>query len=315
MDDLVKRICCPICFSKNTLKINQIDINNDVKLELFVLRTYNNELLNYLKKKNYEYKILMCKECNTYYQESLMPESMTHLFYNKGRSTFKSFSKALESSSKYTRNLTNAKNYKKKTLSEILNLLKSHKKKLGKTIRAIEFGSGWGFFALALKQNNIDVESIEMSEIRRNFQEEILGLKVFNSLDKLKKKKYDIITSFQVIEHLNYPIQMLENLYGKLSEGGVMRIEVPTTLGIKKNIDKDFYRFVGKSSLQPLEHLQAFTNDTFKKIAEKLDCKYIFQPIPTNIYNRIKQKNFRSIFNKKESIGRVTFVKRSRTFN
>ena len=46
MDDLVKRICCPICFSKNTLKINQIDINNDVKLELFVLRTYNNELLN-----------------------------------------------------------------------------------------------------------------------------------------------------------------------------------------------------------------------------------------------------------------------------
>ena len=51
MDDLVKRICCPICFSKNTLKINQIDINNDVKLELFVLRTYNNELLNYLKKK------------------------------------------------------------------------------------------------------------------------------------------------------------------------------------------------------------------------------------------------------------------------
>ena len=27
-----------------------------------------------------------------------------------------------------------------------------------------------------------------MSEIRRNFQEEILGLKVFNSLDKLKKE-------------------------------------------------------------------------------------------------------------------------------
>ena len=84
----------------------------------------------------------------------------------------------------------------------------------------------------------------------------------------MNKKKYDFITSFQVIEHLNYPIQILENLYNKLHDGGVLRIEVPTTLGIK-NLDKDFHKFIGKS-LTNLEHLQAFTIDTFKKFRKSL---------------------------------------------
>mgnify|MGYP001377786729 CR=1 FL=1 len=308
MDDLIVRDCCPICSSREKIFVNECNIHKNKKLKLFFKNTYNIELLNYLENHNYVYRIFKCKKCTTYYQESFLPESLGKLFYNSGRSPLNSLSKSLEICLINSKNLNKITNYKKKTLSEIRSILNKYNKEV-KQLSAMDFGSGWGLFALALKQNNINVKSVEMSEIRAIFQSDILGLDVSRSLEDLKNKKYDIVTSFQVIEHLNYPMLMIRSLYEKLNSKGIMRIEVPNTLGINKEINRNFNSFIGKSSLQPLEHLQAFSNSTFKKIAENLNCRLIFQPIPTKIFYRIKKGKLKSSFNKVESNGRVSFVK------
>ena len=80
-------------------------------------------------------------------------------------------------------------------------------------------------------------------------------------------------------------------------------------MGINKEINRNFNSFIGKSSLQPLEHLQAFSNNTFKKIAEYLNCDHIYQPIPTKLFYRIKKGKLKSSFSKLESNGRVSFIK------
>ena len=46
-----------------------------------------------------------------------------------------------------------------------------------------------------------------------------------------------------------------------------------------------------------------------KKIAEDLNCKLIYQPLPTKIFYRIKKGKLKTSFNKIESNGRVSFIK------
>ena len=308
MDNLISRDCCPICSSKEKIFVNERNIKKDKKLNLFFLNTYNQELLNYLVEQNYVYRIFKCTKCSTYYQESFLPNSLGKDFYNSGRVPLNSFSKALEISLIKCKNLNEIKNYKKKTIAEMITLLNKNNKESRKLV-AMDFGSGWGFFALALKQNNIKVKSVEMSEIRSIFQRDILGLDVSRSLEEVINKKFDLISSFQVIEHLSYPMIIIRSLFAKLNSKGIIRIEVPNTLGINKEINRNFDSFIGKSSLQPLEHLQAFSNNTFKKIAEDLNCKLIYQPFPTKIFYRIKKGKLKTSFNKIESNGRVSFIK------
>ena len=117
MDNLIVRDCCPICSSRENFFVNERNIHKDSKLNLFFIKTYNQELLDYLKQQNYVYRIYNCKECNTFYQESFLPNSLGKLFYNSGRAPFKSFSKALEICLMNSKNLNTIANYKKKTIA------------------------------------------------------------------------------------------------------------------------------------------------------------------------------------------------------
>ena len=92
----------------------------------------------------------------------------------------------------------------------------------------LDFGCGTGNFLNIAKAYAKEVTGIELEKDLQPFFEKN-NLNVFTSLDDAKKinKKWDVITSFHVVEHLHDPRNILEQLSCLLSDDGKLIIEVP----------------------------------------------------------------------------------------
>lgn len=112
----------------------------------------------------------------------------------------------------------------------------------------LDFGCGCGGFLLKAKDLAASVEGLELEERLQPFFNES-GIKVWTQLDELiaSGKKFDLITSFHVFEHLVDPKDMLNKLTALLSEKGELIIEVPS----------------GDDALLTLYKCEAFTNFTY----------------------------------------------------
>jgi len=96
--------------------------------------------------------------------------------------------------------------------------------------RVLDFGSGSGEFLAACKAENCEVTGIEPGESYARYAEETYGVKVFSSpweQTDLGPRKFDLITSFHVFEHLRDPRAALNWLCTHLADDGVVALSVP----------------------------------------------------------------------------------------
>ncbi len=87
----------------------------------------------------------------------------------------------------------------------------------------LEFGCGNGGFLKKIKKEAASVTGIELE---RRCSEEInsAGIKCVDNINRLNDK-YDIVVSFNVIEHLTEPRKYLDQIYDCLTDGGVFICE------------------------------------------------------------------------------------------
>ena len=94
----------------------------------------------------------------------------------------------------------------------------------------LDFGCGSGSFLNLAKSCAKEVDGIELEKASQPFFKEN-NLNVFLNIDAAKdaNKKWDVITSFHVVEHLSDPIDILAELGCLLSDEGKIVIEVPNS--------------------------------------------------------------------------------------
>lgn len=80
-------------------------------------------------------------------------------------------------------------------------------------------------------------------------------------------KKYDVIILNEVIEHIEYPLEVLENLRKMLKEEGFILIQTGLTDKIE-DINKWWYT-------RDITHISFFSLNTFSYIAQKLNLNLI----------------------------------------
>ena len=148
---------------------------------------------------------------------------------------------------------------------------------IGKDI--VDFGSGYGGFLIQAKPFAKSVLGIELeSQVKPVYESH--GIPLASSLKEVLSKpltggggKYDLLTAFHVIEHLQDPITILKQLASLLKENGKMIIEVPNAndalLSIYKN--KAFSEFTYWSP-----HLYLYNPHTLRKLGEKAGLKVDF---------------------------------------
>jgi 2-polyprenyl-3-methyl-5-hydroxy-6-metoxy-1,4-benzoquinol methylase len=156
--------------------------------------------------------------------------------------------------------------------------------------RLLDFGCGTGGFLLKVQDLAATVHGIEL-ETRLNSHYKSRDLTIFKNLSDIqsdiRRKGYDIITMFHVLEHIPDPKSILVELSEILADGGQIIVEVPNAddalLTLYKN--KPFSNFTYWSC-----HLFLFTAKTLKILFSQVNLKvnYIKQiqryPLANHLY-------------------------------
>jgi 2-polyprenyl-3-methyl-5-hydroxy-6-metoxy-1,4-benzoquinol methylase len=109
--------------------------------------------------------------------------------------------------------------------------------RMPKTGRLLDVGCGFGFFMERMWRAGWSVEGIEVSATGRCYARQRWGFDIHpQPLEELAlaKHRYDVVTLFYVIEHVDDPIRVLKTVNSILKPGGLVLLRWPHTTPIVK---------------------------------------------------------------------------------
>jgi 2-polyprenyl-3-methyl-5-hydroxy-6-metoxy-1,4-benzoquinol methylase len=117
----------------------------------------------------------------------------------------------------------------RRNAQQALAKIERHMKKEGDS-RILDFGSGFGFFLAEAKEKGWDAYGIEPLPATAVYARATFGLKIITDTlheNTFPNEYFDVITSFQVFEHIPHPNDSLNFLGKMLKRGGILLIEIP----------------------------------------------------------------------------------------
>lgn len=229
---------------------------------------------NYLKKKNWEISELKlltimlqhnnCIICHSSNLKNLQDYEKAHLC--KCQSCGCVFSKKIPSSEelesyymRYGRN-----DYLSPVTIKRYHELLDKFERFRKTNKILDVGCGVGYFLEEAKKRGWEVYGTEITdEAIRICSEKGIRIEKKGVLDSKNYEQgmFDVITSFEVIEHINNPQTELVNFRTVLREGGLVYITTPNFNSLLRYRLKAKYNIIAYP-----EHLSYYTPKTLKKI-------------------------------------------------
>ncbi|MBA3663506.1 MAG: class I SAM-dependent methyltransferase [Bacteroidetes bacterium] len=144
---------------------------------------------------------------------------------------------------------------------------------IGKKDFVLEVGAGTGFFLNELKKRNINSVGLELNgkaiedarKIKISLQKELVQQHA-----EFNPNKYDVVCSFQVLEHISQPFGFIEAQIKCLKPNGKLIIGVPNNNSYMK--DNKMYN---KVLNMPPHHMGLWTYDSLKSLENIFDIKLI----------------------------------------
>jgi 2-polyprenyl-3-methyl-5-hydroxy-6-metoxy-1,4-benzoquinol methylase len=141
-------------------------------------------------------------------------------------------------------------------------------KRLTQGERLLDVGCATGFFMEAAADQGFDVRGLEFSTVaiglaRPDIRERIVCGDV-NTLLSREPEKFDVVTAFDIIEHVQNPAKFIEEIGQILRPGGVLAISSPDT--------GHFLRYLMGSKwpmLQPMQHTVLFSRRGIAALLER----------------------------------------------
>jgi len=134
--------------------------------------------------------------------------------------------------------------------------------------RALDIGSGYGYFRHALALAGWEHDGLEISKHARQIAKKLYNYDTFDiSLNEYAHittddRRFDLITLWDVIEHIADPISFLQDAVKYLRTGGVLAIKTPNINCPEADIFGTHYHSLKR------EHLIYFTDKSLKTITE-----------------------------------------------
>lgn len=141
---------------------------------------------------------------------------------------------------------------------------------LTKKTKLLEVGCSAGMFLYHAKKRVKEVVGIDFDLASAKYAAKKCGCRVYTTeiqATPLKKKYFDVICSFQTLEHVDDPEQFIRELSEYLAPGGVLAIEVPNLYDVLVYVynlphhQKFFYHAA---------HLWYFTQKSMEKLMAKV---------------------------------------------
>lgn len=135
----------------------------------------------------------------------------------------------------------------------------------GKSI--LDFGCGFGGYLSYIREFADECAGVELSSDERKYVNSC-GIPCFKSLDECDKK-YDLVTMFHVLEHLENPVEWLQKIRTVMKEGASLFIEVPhvNDVLLKLYENEKFADFTYWSA-----HLYLYSDISLTEVIKKSNC-------------------------------------------
>jgi 2-polyprenyl-3-methyl-5-hydroxy-6-metoxy-1,4-benzoquinol methylase len=148
--------------------------------------------------------------------------------------------------------------------------------------RVLDIGCGGGLFLSKMKKAGADVLGIELSDTRAHYAKTKHGFDVVkraieDDYWKTFHGMFDVVTLWDVIEHVNYPLATLRSAADMLKSGGILLIDTPCRDAFYHRFGEFTYRISrGKYptflntmySAKPFGHKQIFSLAEMKSALE-----------------------------------------------
>ena len=142
-------------------------------------------------------------------------------------------------------------------------------KKYLKKGNVCDVGSSTGFMIEYLIKQGRDVYGVEPSDEHRIFSEK-KGYKIFKNMNEVNLK-FDNVINYYVLEHVNKPINFIENLLNLLKKNGHLILEVPNREDfLLKQVNLKSY----KDFILQKMHVMNYSIHSLRYLFDKFNIKY-----------------------------------------
>lgn len=216
-----------------------------------------------------DYRLAECADCRCIFQQKIPGQHVSRLLYERW---------ITPDSSKLRRQDVVYGSYVAQEIMQLVYFLGNRPSR----VKTLDFGMGWGRWAIFAKGMGCESCGYEFSEPNADFGASN-GISMLPYED-IPGNDFDIINLDQVLEHLPEPKQTLQHLKRGLKPGGLLKISVPSVANIDKRLAAIDWTapYDGPRSmmpLAPLEHLNYFRSHTFRVLSKQLGLRRVFIPI------------------------------------
>ena len=181
-----------------------------------------------------------------------------------------------------TNYLENVDYRKKRFAMERLDIVQRHLKRPATSVHLLDVGCGTGWFLEVARDRGYVVSGVEIGRELAQFTSKKLGVTIHTvSLTGLpSSEKFDVITLFDVLEHVSDPRALLKSIRDHLNPGGIALLFTPNLDSVGITLLREL-----SSLIMPAEHLFYFTPASLRRLIEEtpldiLDCQTKGMDIP-----------------------------------
>ena len=202
--------------------------------------------------------LLRCRDCGHHYFEK-MPRDLREVYEGEDY---------LEKSK--TSYLTNVDYRLKRFAAERLHLLdEQHPFRPGQSLLDIGCGTGW--FLHSAKRAGYESFGFEFSSALAHFTASTVGCTVYDSTLASIRAKFDVVTLFDVIEHVPNPAETFRTVRALLKPDGVALVFTPNFDSLAIKTQK-----ADSNLVMPTRHLSYFTKSSVRKLCSVAGMKLLW---------------------------------------
>jgi len=256
-----QRNACILCGSQNLQTIWQSSFSDALVIKGVEGAFYSGNPLAYLQ--GNAFRRSRCQDCGMTFMSDILTDDWLKVLYGEWISA--SQVDAIESSLE--------RSCFQQTLEVIKHCMRFEKmlaNRADRRLRVLDFGCGDGNFLRVASLLGFDAVGIDFSDSRQARNRQLGAVLLYSTLAELRAKHpedqpFDVITLFQVMEHLADPLDVLKTLAECLEPGGILVMEVPDARGLGDvPTNSAEYKLA-----DPLEHINQFTPDTLALMARR----------------------------------------------
>lgn len=202
-----KLVCCPLCGSSE----------GEIKYPIDAHYLYSHTRVDV---SGYQIGVAVCSKCEHQFIQPCPTRDFLTLFYASYMSAAKSgFYKARQAGA-----IPDVfRLYYSPWLDEIRKMQEAAKPTL------LDIGCGLGMFLRLAREKGFHVVGIEPNAEAVERLAKVFSITAYNSLleDYLPKEKFDVVTMWDLLEHLAEPKVAIEKVFSMLNHGGLLALEIP----------------------------------------------------------------------------------------